>query len=965
MLNKLKFSESSNNVVDRNKEYYDIVEAIKRRFEKRYSPVYDLCEKILMGIQTSQGNYHLLLGLVQSGKSLPISWLVWCLNFRKEFHKPTILLTINLDTVRRDFMGKIGRSGIVQQIVYEVCGEMMTDLTNEEIAYFFCPRPFDLPKLKGKKVLELGEVPILIMHPQNHKGVIRSFLRFVTGPTQKVPVFIMDEVHSLYSGTKEFIENNGILLKDKDTNRAMISWLLDKVKEHKTSMIGITATPYRTMADTHVYPDKGCVYKLPLVAPFPNMKYYGEGGDGKVNIFLRPHYVTVSEVASEIASEISSEISSEVASEVASEISSEVASEISSEISSEVDNVEDHEDILSKNLKKGRKMTKKARKALKKDGDFNYRIIEEILDRPAFKVPVTRTSTSAPVVVDASFRLRVSEVREVTKVEVPLVLITLERYNMQQEELRDAIKERFGDRVYCQVINQQGDPKLDEYFYECLESDVVCKEGACIIIGNNSLKAGISVKPAPGTSCSKTIDGQEYFISGITDQISDFSKINGESDMQLLRILGWYPEVHQCNLWLSDEEAKKNYYELYHIYEQFEQAYDGHPSTVGEISTTADQICGGYCHYSRNTRSNSKVHKQFCKLEDAMELTTQVIFLGDLPDLDLEKWISTDKVEKISDLFKKATLRNRFRTELFSALKQSDIVFDTTRFQIPTNKQRLNEIIDSAFLPGDKDQWKVNSFLYGPDAEESSLIDSYIIWFDHPYDQRPTLSNDFPSLCFWLSSSQLTSTVASLSSLNSLNLDNLGNSRDSWVSATFKPIMTHKNLNIVDRKLTDTHESTIEKMTELAELASSSEKETNLNAWHFCMKACKKVVGNGSTAIAKTYYNKSDAAKQEMQQIGKSRLDEHEKLEKIVKIIDDLHSKTTEKLPVFLSQAAKKLPVFLSQTGTDKKLPITSPNLTLITPKVQRARANARAKVHLPPPTRVPIKIIFKGPSTN
>lgn len=137
MLNKLKFSESSNNVVDRNKEYYDIVEAIKRRFEKRYSPVYDLCEKIFMGIQTSQGNYHLLLGLVQSGKSLPISWLVWCLNFRKEFHKPTILLTINLDTVRRDFMGKIGRSGIVQQIVYEVCGEMMTDLTNEEIAYFF------------------------------------------------------------------------------------------------------------------------------------------------------------------------------------------------------------------------------------------------------------------------------------------------------------------------------------------------------------------------------------------------------------------------------------------------------------------------------------------------------------------------------------------------------------------------------------------------------------------------------------------------------------------------------------------------------------------------------------------------------------------------------------------------------------------------------------------------------------
>jgi hypothetical protein len=146
------------------------------------------------------------------------------------------------------------------------------------------------------------------------------------------------------------------------------------------------------------------------------------------------------------------------------------------------------------------------------------------------------------------------------------------------------------------------------------------------------------------------------------------------------------------------------------------------------------------------------------------------------------------------------------------------------------------------------------------------------------------LSQENPSLCFWLGSTGLTSTLA----------------RDSWVSATFKPMMTHKNLDIVDRSLSETHVLTIKEMTDQAE---EYEKETNLSSWHLCMKACKIVIGKGSPAIAKIYYNHSDNLKAQMQSIGKSAMLEHEKLDKIVEIIRNIES---ERVPRPIKITLKK-----------------------------------------------------------
>ena len=80
-----------------------------------------------------------------------------------------------------------------------------------------------------------------------------------------ISVIIIDEIHEWYSNQTLFIKNMGLSIIDDKipiSGLAMMHWFNKELENNRLHIIGITATPYRIFADTHLRPNKDNIFNL-------------------------------------------------------------------------------------------------------------------------------------------------------------------------------------------------------------------------------------------------------------------------------------------------------------------------------------------------------------------------------------------------------------------------------------------------------------------------------------------------------------------------------------------------------------------------------------------------------------------------------------------------------------------------------------------------------------------------------
>lgn len=252
----------------RSGKHVNLVNQVIRKIKQRYPNIFKSIEPILESVENNEINYYLIYGLVQSGKSLAISILMWILNYKYDIF--TVFMTKNLDTIRRDIIHKLTK-GIIIEIVKEM-------LKKHDISNYFLPEMVEFKDLKDivknnnkiLKDLRLGTIPIILENEHNYPYIIEFVNKIKT--RREHLIFIIDEYHTWFTDQVNFTENNG--LTKSNSGMGILHWIheLNKKKDSKYGIIGITATPYRALADLHLFPHN--IIHLEPDSPSPGLKYF-------------------------------------------------------------------------------------------------------------------------------------------------------------------------------------------------------------------------------------------------------------------------------------------------------------------------------------------------------------------------------------------------------------------------------------------------------------------------------------------------------------------------------------------------------------------------------------------------------------------------------------------------------------------------------------------------------------------
>lgn len=213
----------------------------------------DNCQKL---------KFELIYGDVQSGKSRAILLLSWYSCFINQCIIP-VVLTINLSVVRDDFSAKASEYGEINQIVSDYLYTKYKDHPNyTEIKNYFKLSTITYHDIKDSEPdIKPGQILVLLQEQHNIVQLVKYWHNINKSKKYKLVVLI-DELHKMYTSHQKFGVNNISLL----------NWLVDQCHHDQLYLLGITATPGRSIVNTENYPNK--IYKLES-DPICGTVYYG------------------------------------------------------------------------------------------------------------------------------------------------------------------------------------------------------------------------------------------------------------------------------------------------------------------------------------------------------------------------------------------------------------------------------------------------------------------------------------------------------------------------------------------------------------------------------------------------------------------------------------------------------------------------------------------------------------------
>lgn len=268
---------------DVNAEYYKVVELIINKIKKRYPNGWNSIEPCLETYISGGNWYGLLRGLVQEGKSMAVTLLIWVLNVKYHWYTPYI--TRNDSGTRRDYINKLLFDVLVSRngLIGEVCLEYDPNMTKKEIETFML-KPVIGKEFKITKDMAPARcvVPIYIMNAANHKGLL-SYLQATRQQARHPVMVVADEIHELYIHTNDYIDSQ-FSSEQKELEKKghsygikgllLIHKLYNMCKDNDINMLGVTATPFRCLfCVPGITLDK--LWTIHQTIPLPHMDYFG------------------------------------------------------------------------------------------------------------------------------------------------------------------------------------------------------------------------------------------------------------------------------------------------------------------------------------------------------------------------------------------------------------------------------------------------------------------------------------------------------------------------------------------------------------------------------------------------------------------------------------------------------------------------------------------------------------------
>jgi hypothetical protein len=251
--------------------YRQIVDEIITELDKDKPNTMVAVRQMVDNLRNPNSFYGLLVGEIQAGKTPAQMILTWIFSRHPEFRGSVCFVTKNLDAIRRDIMGKF-KSDLINRHIVTVCkrhGIKAIDAVNQfGLTYHI------YTDHKTDQLGLAGQVEIMLMQKDNFSHIRRWYSELNKFARAAPILFLVDEMHEMYAGSNDLIENNGLTDATKIGNAGMLHWFQKKSLERRCYLIGVTATPYAPLsADPVCWPTR--VYNLKTDAPSPGLTYYG------------------------------------------------------------------------------------------------------------------------------------------------------------------------------------------------------------------------------------------------------------------------------------------------------------------------------------------------------------------------------------------------------------------------------------------------------------------------------------------------------------------------------------------------------------------------------------------------------------------------------------------------------------------------------------------------------------------
>ena len=189
------------------------------------------------------------------------------------------------------------------------------------------------------------------------------------------------------------------------------------------------------------------------------------------------------------------------------------------------------------------------------------------------------------------------------KYEIRCLLIASELYNVNQEHLAQQIKQWYPNKSIVVILNQQRSTEnnchvnnikqLFHYWQQHI-TDEIARHGFVCVIAKNCVRAGITFK---GTCKIK-----DHHVVGLTHMIIKPSKTSSiESQLQFMRLQGWYPQGHRSVLYCPTSELSNYQSHLFLPIQQAVQRFNGRPKSIACLdNSTTMSICSNKLYRKAN-----------------------------------------------------------------------------------------------------------------------------------------------------------------------------------------------------------------------------------------------------------------------------------------------------------------------------------------------------------------------------
>jgi len=267
-----------------NEDYWRIVDAcwigIQQQFPKTSASLAEVFRTL--NSRDFSNNFDLIWGKVQSGKSRAIMTVTWYAIFMKTDVIP-VILTIKLNSVRNDFIGKMSGSGELNKCIANTIIHEFPEFTSKiDIFQLQSVNLMDIDKkARSQWIRKHNMVPVLLQEPHNIETMMEFYFN-LTSDRRNTMMVLIDEVHSMY--TTPVIKRQHGMTDSKISNQNLMYWLKEKVANRKIGLIGITATHARVTADPHVHPNSRIILDSD---PVKDSVYYGKFFPGLQSEFIR------------------------------------------------------------------------------------------------------------------------------------------------------------------------------------------------------------------------------------------------------------------------------------------------------------------------------------------------------------------------------------------------------------------------------------------------------------------------------------------------------------------------------------------------------------------------------------------------------------------------------------------------------------------------------------------------------